>query len=950
MAKRAHKKRRQAAQKTATAAPDTPPDAEVQRAAAVEAASTDELPTFPDWVYLVGGVVLMLLFSFDLEGPQTSASAFARGSTGAAPFDAATFGAIAVFMYALGGQARRWLASYALPAALLLLALAMGTAPDVLHLPMYGVGERMWGFPTALPLPLAGAALFAGGARGRTLGAVCCVVVLAGLLMPFDILGDTRPALFHRLTPFAGYGAGFTLLLTLLCAVGIAAAGFAGRLPTSSLARWSGLSLMAFIPLWELVRATTSHSAVLPTYGLLLASATTLWLAAAVPALLRGLPAPTQKWVPRATEALLLVGLVGIWLLLKSFTWRWSTTDENIYFYDAMLVSEGVMPYRDFFFAHPPMHLVFPALIFKVLGFWIGVAKGFPSVVTLVSMLFATLVTMMAWRIVGKQVGRVAGLLIAALCLIVVPALIFKVLGFSIGVAKAIPVGATLVTAAAIWHIARTRVGRVAGFLTAGLFLFAFDLLQTSSNMNGVNLTSMWLVCGMWALLENRPKLGGALVGLAVTTGFYAIAAALALLVLAFFDRKSGRGLPFLVSFALVAGVINLTFVFIGGDAFIQSVYKYHVLKEAQIKLPEFLQIFYYHTHLAWGLLLAPVLLAWQQYRQTAHPGEEVEPEGRGWFFSPLKLWTEPGVGAIKIAWLVCVTLIVEFTMFKELYSFYFALLFPTAALCTGFVLSGLLGALIHECRELANGRLSLHLAAVAGFLIAWSMWVPMAQESNWIFASRVNQWRGKGVYSEYLNRGELRHYRWVEPAAWTGLAGPVVRTLFWRDHRQRYDMTPGYRRYLWQKSLHLSVAEEVGAYVREHSEPDETIAGSSLVAPAIALTSGRRIAGHAVDTNNKRFDTELYSNKQFFDEICADKLRFLVTANSGYISDRRVKRWPAMVEYFRPVKHFSDPWNKFLKPGYRVWGITLWRVKDAPDGQPRCKWIDLPKQRRRTR
>ena len=41
---------------------------------------------------------------------------------------------------------------------------------------------------------------------------------------------------------------------------------------------------------------------------------------------------------------------------------------ENIYFYDAWLMSQGELPYRDFFFAHPPLGLIPGWLVFVLLG------------------------------------------------------------------------------------------------------------------------------------------------------------------------------------------------------------------------------------------------------------------------------------------------------------------------------------------------------------------------------------------------------------------------------------------------------------------------------------------------------------------------------------------------------------------------------------------------------
>ena len=58
-----------------------------------------------------------------------------------------------------------------------------------------------------------------------------------------------------------------------------------------------------------------------------------------------------------ALEGLLLLATLAFFALLESYGLAPALSDENIYFYDAWLMSQGFVPYRDFFFAHPPLHL-----------------------------------------------------------------------------------------------------------------------------------------------------------------------------------------------------------------------------------------------------------------------------------------------------------------------------------------------------------------------------------------------------------------------------------------------------------------------------------------------------------------------------------------------------------------------------------------------------------------
>ncbi|MBI2647000.1 glycosyltransferase family 39 protein, partial [Candidatus Woesearchaeota archaeon] len=59
--------------------------------------------------------------------------------------------------------------------------------------------------------------------------------------------------------------------------------------------------------------------------------------------------------------------------------------DENAYYYMGKLISEGKQPYKDFFFAHPPLQVYLTAFIFLIFGFNIIVLKLIPLISTIVS-------------------------------------------------------------------------------------------------------------------------------------------------------------------------------------------------------------------------------------------------------------------------------------------------------------------------------------------------------------------------------------------------------------------------------------------------------------------------------------------------------------------------------------------------------------------------------------
>ncbi|HUT58524.1 MAG TPA: hypothetical protein VNA25_11825, partial [Phycisphaerae bacterium] len=50
--------------------------------------------------------------------------------------------------------------------------------------------------------------------------------------------------------------------------------------------------------------------------------------------------------------------LLLAFLALKAYGLQPAVGDENIYFYMSTRVADGLVPWRDFFFAHPPLHLL----------------------------------------------------------------------------------------------------------------------------------------------------------------------------------------------------------------------------------------------------------------------------------------------------------------------------------------------------------------------------------------------------------------------------------------------------------------------------------------------------------------------------------------------------------------------------------------------------------------
>jgi hypothetical protein len=169
------------------------------------------------------------------------------------------------------------------------------------------------------------------------------------------------------------------------------------------------------------------------------------------------------------TRALHLGGLLlltAAYALLKLQALHASFTDDNVYFYGAALLARGELPYRDFFFAHPPLHLV-------------------------------------------------------------VPAALFRAFGFSVVLGKLIPAVASVGTGLALAALARVHFGRAASLVAAAAFWFSPTQLSASSDLLGCNLAALLIALALLAAFQDRWIAAGALLGAAVSTALYALPALL---------------------------------------------------------------------------------------------------------------------------------------------------------------------------------------------------------------------------------------------------------------------------------------------------------------------------------------------------------------------------------------------------------------------------------------
>ena len=220
--------------------------------------------------------------------------------------------------------------------------------------------------------------------------------------------------------------------------------------------------------------------------------------------------------------------------------------DENVYYYMGKLISEGKIPYKDFFFAHPPLHIYLIALIYKIFGFNILVLKAIPLISTLISAFF-------------------------------------------------------------IFKIAKEKFGNLEAVISSLLFMFAYSTMFNSVFSFGIDVATMLLVVGLYFLLnKNNYIFSGIFFGLAGVTRLLSLIPVFIVLASALLSNKKNF-IKLSSAFFIIFLVINGAFILFSGSDYAEQVYKYHLLKSpgSREKFKEYFDI----IKLNWILFSSALLL-----------------------------------------------------------------------------------------------------------------------------------------------------------------------------------------------------------------------------------------------------------------------------------------------------------------------------------------------------
>jgi hypothetical protein len=218
---------------------------------------------------------------------------------------------------------------------------------------------------------------------------------------------------------------------------------------------------------------------------------------------------------PRCVYVYLAI-VMATYAIIKFVTLDISTGDEGVYYYFSSLWLDGFIPYRDFFYAHPPLHVLLSTAVMALVGINFTVLNTIPIIT-----------------------GGVSGVL--------------------------------------VFCITRRALGTWTGLIACFLFLFSSVQLYESSHFTGMNLSVLFLLIGMMFFLRGESLRAGITLGVGTHVGVYVGIGFAVLFFVELWRKKIPTALfaGFSVSFGIIASV----FFLYAGSAFMNQVFLYHFRK-----------------------------------------------------------------------------------------------------------------------------------------------------------------------------------------------------------------------------------------------------------------------------------------------------------------------------------------------------------------------------------
>jgi len=237
--------------------------------------------------------------------------------------------------------------------------------------------------------------------------------------------------------------------------------------------------------------------------------------------------AMSSKVILRLATISIVTFLVGGYTFLKLANLEYYASDHGIYIYASHLFSQGIIPYRDFFFSHPPLQISLSTILVLITGTNLTVPSVLPAFIGLISGMLIFLISFEALKS-QRPIIR--------------------------------------------WSFP---------LLASALFLFSHTNLVTTLSYTGHNLAVMLLLIGTFLFLKQKKFWSGAVSGLAMMAGIQAVVGFAVLCILQFmWNKKKIKNL--ILGFVASTGLIHLIFTILAGSNFWKQVYLYHFAKPAE--------------------------------------------------------------------------------------------------------------------------------------------------------------------------------------------------------------------------------------------------------------------------------------------------------------------------------------------------------------------------------
>lgn len=547
--------------------------------------------------------------------------------------------------------------------------------------------------------------------------------------------------------------------------------------------------------------------------------------------------------------------------VLKLYSLNFVNGDEHMYFYMSLLVSKGKWPYRDFFFSHPPLQLY------------------------------------------------IAGTL-------------YKLLGYSLALSKAIPSLAALVSGVHVFLIGKRLVGRWEAVLGTALFLFTFDVLRGSSHFTGANCALAFGLAAAYQALAGRSILAGAIFAAATFIGVYMAPLALMLSVLLAF-RAWRESLRLLVSYATVCILICVLFASMAGThAFWYQIFDYNLNKIAfrHSWFDKFRNVAYLNS-LAMIGFVPGIVWAASMWILRGRPNEACPLPGiLGRIGARINLWNGDRVAAQMIfATLICGYFYFYSTR-VDYYSYYFMLIMPWMGLMTATVAVDLVRFLRErkgtakarepnlsraERRRREQGARKHKGQVISG--PAWSLWPPMLCAA--VLASVLLYRQGIGSDRQVDMGDESSHYTWYDSPYLPSSLNALVRGLFWSPSSDPIHPPNAITYYLQHESMHAPSIEAFVRTVRSECHPGERIFGEYSLGPLAGALGPCTLGAKLADTNPHRFKVHESTPEDWVRALEEDHLDIAIVVPGMTMLKERALREYLTGTFPRIVATWDDPY-----------------------------------------